>query len=99
MPLICTASTEPGQVCRYFDNRGWADEPRSHAEVREIYVPSVGWRRTTTKKVSPEWLMNALAEGVTRVSLRVRYSDRRCVTADFSIVSLLESPDEPRGEA
>ena len=89
--LVTNASTEPGRVREYFDKRGWDGETRSHAEIAEVFTPGIGWKRHAGhKKVSRDRLLAAQADGVTSVSLRVRYSDRRPVTADFSVNELLE---------
>ena len=89
--LITNASTEPTGVRRYFDSRGWTSEPRGHAEVTQALYPDVGWRIVIgRKKISRDWLITAQADGVTAVTLRVRYSDRRQVTADFTITELLQ---------
>ena len=89
--MATVASTEPDPIRRYFDQRGWSsDETRSHAEVVETFTPRYGWQRNASRrKISHDWLLVAQAEGITRVTLRVRYSDRRPVTADFSVTELL----------
>lgn len=89
--LLTNSSTEPGRVREYFDSRGWDGETRSHAEIAEVFTPDTGWKRHAgRKRVSRDRLLAAQAAGVTSVSLRVRYSDRRPVTADFSVKELLE---------
>ena len=88
--LVTSASTEPRRVSGYFDQRGWPSEVRSHAEVSQTFQPNYGWRiKTGRTKISQDWLLVAQAEGITQVTLRERFADRRTVTADFSVAELL----------
>lgn len=85
-----TVSTEPERISKYFDKRGWPGESRTHAEVSEVFRPTTGWRiYTGPKKVSEEWLLGAEAQGITSITVRVRYSDRRTISADFGVKELL----------
>lgn len=90
-PTTITISTEPERVSKYFDKRGWDGESRTHAEVSEVFRPSTGWSIYTgrKKRISEEWLLVAQAEGITSITLRVRYADRRTVAADFGVKELL----------
>lgn len=88
--LTTTVCTEPDVVSRYFDKREWSGEVRGHAEVAESFRPKYGWQIVTgRKKISQEWLLMAEAEGITRVTLRVRYPGSRVVTSVFPVAELL----------
>ena len=87
--LTATVNNEPDVVSRYFDRRSWADEARSHAEVVEVFRPHIGWQRYPgRKKINEELLLLLAADGVTAVTLRVRYAASRVVSADFTMTEL-----------
>jgi hypothetical protein len=87
--LITSVSVEPRRVQEYFDARGWSNEPRSHAEVAQVYRRGTGWKILPGRtKISHDWLLKAKADGITSITLRVRYTERRTVTADFSVKEL-----------
>lgn len=83
-------STEPDIVSRYFDKRGWSGEPRTHAEVVEVYRPRWGWQRLAQRRrVSEDLVMVYEAEGITAITLRCRYGGSRVVSAEFTVEELL----------
>lgn len=88
--LRVRGSTEPDRVTLYFDKRGWSGESRSHAEVVEVFRPRQGWKRMAGhRRVSRELLEVLSVEGITKITLRVRYSGSRVVSADFNVSDLL----------
>jgi len=88
--LITSASVEPRRVQEYFDARGWSNEPRSHAEIAQVYRRGEWKILPGRTKISHDWLLKAQADGITAIVLRVRYTKRRTVTADFSVKELLK---------
>jgi hypothetical protein len=89
--LITSASVEPRRVQEHFDARGWPGEARSHAEVAQVFRRGEGWKILPGRtKISHDWLLKAQADDITSIALRVRYADRRTVTADFSVKELLK---------